>query len=184
LITACHTSITLSRVGTTITPQLVDVVDTASRVRKYSSGTVRRLTGCRVERWGLLVECPTPDDPFYVSEMTWLLPELHIRLTRQQPRSRHAIGGPTVLTAVRVQRDGTAWHTTDLLLGLATAGNAARIVGSEDFAAAVAGGVIRPRDADLAIGTIHKTLEELSMCRHDLGAWLTHQRIFEVWPPH
>jgi len=30
----------------------------------------------------------------------------------------------------------------------------------------------------------HKTLEELSYYRHDLGAWLTGQHIFEVWPPY
>lgn len=170
--------------GTVITPQLVDVVDTVTAVRTYSSGTSRALRVCQVERWGLRVECPTPEDPFYDSEVTWLLPELNLRLTQQKPRSRHARGGPSVLTAVRVLRDGRHWRTTDLLLGLAAPGGAsARIVRSEEFAAAVAGRVLRVADADLALCTVHKTLEELSRVRHDLSAWLAFKHIFEVWPP-
>ena len=168
--------------STITTRQLVDVVDTVSKVRRYSSGTRRRLTTCQVERWGLRVDCPTPEDPFYESEVAWLLPGINIRLSRQHPRSSHALGGPTVLTAIRVDRDGHSWRTTDLLLGLsASTGSTARIVRSEEFAAAVAGRVIRADDADLALSTVHKTLEELSQCRHDLNAWLTHQRVFDVW---
>jgi uncharacterized protein len=171
-------------VGTTITPQLVDIVDTFTAARNYSSGTTRRLRVCQVERWGLRVECPTPEDPFHDSEVTWLLPEQNLRLTHQRPRSRHAKAGPSVLTAVRVTSDGRFWRTTDLLLGLAAPGNTrARVVRAEEFAAAVAGHVLRVNDADLAMLTVHKTLEELSRFRHDLGAWLAHKHIFEVWPP-
>ncbi len=171
--------------GTAITPQLVDIVDTVSSVRSYSSGTTRRLRICQEERWGLRVECPTPEDPFHDSEVTWLLPELNLRMTHQRPRSRHARVGPSVLTAVRVSREGAMWRTTDLLLGLSSsAGAAARIVRSEEFAAAVAGRILRTGDADLALRTVHKTLEELSYYRHDLGAWLTAQHVFEVWPPY
>ncbi|ONI70967.1 hypothetical protein ALI144C_51325 [Actinosynnema sp. ALI-1.44] len=170
--------------GTTITPQLVDFVDTVSAVRRYSSGTSRRLRTCQEERWGLRVECPTPEDPFYDSEVTWLLPGINVRLTQQRPRSRHARSGPSVLTAARITREGTMWRTTDLLLGLSSApGCAARIVRSEEFAAAVAGRVLRNGDADLALRTVHKTLEELSYYRHDLSAWLTGHHVFEVWPP-
>nr|WP_225953794.1 hypothetical protein [Kibdelosporangium phytohabitans] len=163
---------------------MVDIVDTVSAVRRYSSGTSRRLRTCQEERWGLRVECPTPEDPFHDSEVTWLLPRINVRLTQQRPRSRHARSGPSVLTAARITREGTMWRTTDLLLGLSSApGSAARVVRSEDFAAAVAGRVLRNGDADLALRTVHKTLEELSYYRHDLSAWLTGQHVFEVWPP-
>ena len=85
---------------------------------------------------------------------------------------------------MRIFREGSRWRTTDLLLGLAApAGRPARIVQNEEFAAAVASGVLRPGDANLALFTVHKTLHELSYLRHDLGAWLTEKRIFEVWPP-
>jgi predicted RNA-binding protein associated with RNAse of E/G family len=172
-------------VGTAITPQLVDIVDTVSAVRRYSSGTSRRLRTCQEERWGLRLECPTPEDPFHDSEVTWLLPEMNLRLTHQRPRSRHARVGPSVLTAARVQREGTSWRTTDLLLGLSsTQGTAARIVRTEEFAAAVAGRILRTGDADLALRTVHRTLDDLSYHRHDLSAWLTGQHVFEVWPPY
>ena len=65
--------------GTAITPQLVDVVDIVTAVRSYSSGTARQLRTCQEERWGLRTECPTPEDPFYDSEVTWLLPEERVR---------------------------------------------------------------------------------------------------------
>jgi uncharacterized protein len=176
---------TLRRVGTAITPQLVDVVDTFTSSRTYSSGTTRHLRACQVERWGLRTECPTPGDPFHDSEVTWLLPTLNLRLTHQRPRSRHAKAGPSVLTAVRATSDGRYWRTTDLLLGLeAPAGKRARIARSEEFAAAVAGRVIRVGDADLAMCTVHKTLEEFSHFRHDLSAWLAYKHIFDVWPPY
>ncbi len=172
--------------ATTFTPQLVDIVDTFTSSRSYvSTGTSRRLRTCQVERWGLRTECPTPEDPFHDAEVTWLLPELNIRLTHQRPRSRHAKAGPSVLTAVRATSDGRYWKTTDLLLGLAApGGTTARIVNCEEFAAAVAGRILMGGDADLALCTVHKTLEELSRFRHDLGGWLAYKHIFDVWPPY
>ena len=170
--------------GTAITPQLVDIVDTFTASRTYSSGTTRHLRTCQVERWGLRTECPTPEDPFSDAEVTWLLPELNLRLTYSRPRSRHAKASPSVLTAVRATSDGRYWKTTDLLLGLAApGGTTARIVRCEEFAAAVAGRILLAGDADLALCTVHKTLEELSRFRHDLPGWLAYKHIFDVWPP-
>ncbi|WP_132880434.1 DUF402 domain-containing protein [Tamaricihabitans halophyticus] len=169
--------------GTAITPQLADTIDHAQSIRHYSSGNSRRLRLCRAERWGLRAECPTPEDPFHASETTWLLPAIGIRLTRQQPRSIHSPGA-SVLTAVRIRVDGTRWYSADLLLGLAVpAGCAARIARSEEFAAAVASGLIRGTDADFALRTVHRTLDELCRCRHDVSSWLAAHRVFEVWPP-
>ncbi|ACU39337.1 hypothetical protein KCV87_27860 [Actinosynnema pretiosum subsp. pretiosum] len=169
--------------GTVITPQLVDVVDTVSAVRNYSSGASRRLTTCQVEDWGLRLECPTPEDPFTDSEVTWLMPDLGLRLTRRRPRAPHT-DSSSVLTAVRVVRDGRTWRTTDLLLGLEVpGGTTARIVRSEDFAAAISGGVISPADADLALRTVHRTLEQVSQHRHDLADWLVNRGIYDRWSP-
>lgn len=175
---------TLGGVGAVTTPQLVDVVDTISGVRSYSSGGSRTLSSCYAERWGLRIEHPTPEDPFSDSEVTWLMPELGLRLTTYRPRSRHARSSPSVLSAVRVERDHRHWQTTDLLLGLAVpGGTTARIVRSEDFAAAVAGRVLRPGDADQALRTVHRTLEELSNVNHNLTSWLTWHGIYDSWPP-
>lgn len=170
--------------GTAITPQLVDTVDTVMAERSYSSGTTRRLTFCQVEPWGLRMECPTPDDPFMDSEVTWLLPERGLRLTHKRPRSRHARSGPGTLTAVRIQRDARFWRSTDLLLGLSVpGGTTARLVGFEEFAAAVAGRILRAEDADQALWTVHRALEELSHCYHDLARWLARQQVTAPWPP-
>jgi hypothetical protein len=137
-----------------------------------------------VESCGLRLESPTPDDPFVDSEVTWLIPDRGLRLIHRRPRSRHARSGPAVLTAVRVQRDTRSWRTTDLLLGLSVPGETtARIVGAEEFAAAVSGRVLRPDDADMALRTIHRTLEELSRCDHDVVHWLTYHGIRTPWPP-
>jgi hypothetical protein len=142
------------------------------------------LAFCQVEPWGLRTESPTPEDPFSDGEVIWLLPDLGLRLTHRRARSRHARTGPCTLTAVRVQRDTRSWRTTDLLLGLSVpGGTTARIVGSEDFAAAVAGRILRPDDADLALSIVHRTLEELSRCDYDVLPWLAYQRISTPWPP-
>ena len=147
--------------GTAITPQLVDVVDTVTAVRSYSSGTARQLRICQEERWGLRTECPTPEDPFYDSEVTWLLPDMNLRLTHRRTRSRHARGGPSELTAVRVFHDGRYWRTTDLLLGLAApGGTSARIVRSEEFAA----------------------VDGIAAAGHDVDAWLAGQGFPVTWP--
>jgi len=47
----------------------------------------------------------------------------------------------------------------------------------------VSGRVLRPGDADLALHTVHRTLEELSRCYHDLEPWLAYQGITAPWPP-
>lgn len=167
-----------------MTPQLVDVIDVLTATRTYSSGTVRHLTSCDAEPWGLRVACPTPEDPSYDSEVGWLLPADDLRLTIRRPRSRHAADDASVLTAVRVWRDGRHWRTADLLLGLTVrVGSPCRIAGSEEFAAAVAGRVLRPGDADLALHTVHRTQAELAHHRNDLVGWLAARGIMHRWPP-
>src|SRR5438309_11148429 len=89
-----HLGLPSGRVGTVITPQLVDTVDTFTGVRSYSSGGTRHLTTCQVEGWGLRMDCPTPEDPFADCEVTWLLPDLGLRLTHQRPRPRHGRSPP------------------------------------------------------------------------------------------
>ncbi|MGH3620810.1 MAG: DUF402 domain-containing protein [Sciscionella sp.] len=169
---------------TTTTPQLIDVVNTFTAERSYSSGDTRALSVCTVEGWGLRTECAIPEDPFVESEATWVLADASVRLSHQRPRSRHARPTPTVLTAVRVQRDTRSWRTTDLLLGMAiTGGTTSRLVHVEEFAAAVAGQVIRPHDADFALQTLHRVMEELAHCHHNVGVWLGYQGIVDSWPP-
>lgn len=167
-----------------ITPQLVDIVDTSSEVRSYSTGRTRRLTECSVEPWGLRLECPLPDDPVADSEITWLIARLGLRLTYQRPRSRHARRGPSRLTAVRVRSDSRSWWTTDLLLGLEIhPGMNTRISRVAEFSEAVSSGLLRTCDADLALGVVHRTFAAISQQRHDLRTWLGSVGIDDRWPP-
>ena len=156
--------------GAVLIPQLVDVVDTLSRTRTYSSGTVRQLTECRAAPWGLYLEYPTPEDPDVKAEACWLLPADGLRLSARRPRSRHNRGSRSgVLTAVRIEHDTRYWRTTDMLLGLTVvSGSVPRFTSSEDFAAAVASGLLR---------AVHRALEELAAHRHDLGSWLASRGI-------
>lgn len=165
-----------------ITPQLVDVIDLFSAQRISPSGHRQQLTTCQVERWGLALECPILEDPTFESEISWLFTDLGLRLTQRRPRSRHARRGPSVLTAVYIERDTRSWSTTDLLLGLEVPDQGApRLVQAEEFAAAVSGGVIRASEAEYALRTVHRTFEQFSL-HHDLGQWLTHRGIFDTWP--
>jgi predicted RNA-binding protein associated with RNAse of E/G family len=134
-----------------------------------------------VERWGLAVECPTPDAPEHDAEITWLLPDLGLRLTRYRPRRRHSRPGPSTLTAVRIERETRSWTTTDLLLGLEVEdGGRARIAHATEFATAVATGALRLSEADYALRTVHRTLEEVTRHR-DLNQWLAYRGIFDIW---
>lgn len=169
-----------------ITPQLVDVVDMISAVRSFSSGRRQRLTECTVEPWGLRMVCPPPesghDDEPSDSEITWVLPRLGLRLTCQRPRSRHAQGGPSRLTAVRVRSDHRAWWTTDLLLGLEVhPGMNTRIAKVAEFSAAVSSGLLSAGDADLALGVVHRTFAAISQ-HHNLHTWLGSVGIPARWP--
>ena len=164
-----------------VTPRLVDVVDLFSAQRHHPSGRSQQLSECHVEPWGLSLSCPTPEHPGHDGEITWLLPELGLRLTQFRPNRRHAKRESTLVTAVRIQRDTRSWTTTDLLLGLEVPEHGTtRIVRHEDFGAAVSSGLIRYSEADYALRTVHRTLEELTRHR-DLNQWLAFRGIFDTW---
>jgi predicted RNA-binding protein associated with RNAse of E/G family len=171
-------------VSAVLIPQLVDVVDTLTRTQTYSSGTVRQLTACGAEPWGLYVEFLTPEDPAAEAEACWLLPADGLRLSARRPRSRQDRGShSSVLTAVRIEHDTRHWRTTDMLLGLTVvSGSVPRFTNAENFAAAAASGLLRPGDADVALQAVHRTLEQLAAHRHDLGSWLASRGIMQ-WPP-
>lgn len=164
-----------------ITPRHADVVDVFSARRHLASGITQQLDGCHLERWGLCLECETPEDPSYGSEITWLLPDPGLRLTRYRPRSRHARPEASMLTAVRIARDTRSWFTTDLLLGLEVPDDAPpRVVNSGEFAAAVSAGEINVEEADFALHTVHRTFEEIRLHR-DINQWLAHRGVFADW---
>ncbi|MBB5156543.1 DUF402 domain-containing protein [Saccharopolyspora phatthalungensis] len=159
----------------------MEVIDVFSSQRRQPSGFVHQLEVCHVERWGLAVEYSTPEAAEHDAEITWLLPDLGLRLTRYRPRSRHSRPGPSTLTAVHIERETRSWTTTDLLLGLEVGDRGrARITHAAEFAAAVDGGLIRLSEADYALRTVHRTLEEVTRHR-DINEWLAHRGIFEAW---
>lgn len=167
--------------GTAITPQLVDVIDVFSAQRFRSCGATDQLTECRLERWGLSLECPTPEDSGYDSEIMWFLPDLGLRLSRLRTRKRHARRSATVLTAFNVEWDTQSWRTTNLLLGLELPEDGpARVVRAEEFGDAVSEGAIRLSEADYAFRTVHRTLSELGHHR-DLNQWLAFRGVFDTW---
>ncbi len=167
--------------GAVITPQLVDTIDLFAAQRSHSSGAVVPLDRCQVEHWGLSLECATPEDPAHEGEVTWLMPDLGLRLTRRRSRRRHSRREPSMLTVVHVERDTRSWTVTDLLLGLQVPDHgSARIVQAEEFATAISAGMIRLSEADYALRTVHRTFEEISRHR-DINQWLAHRGIFELW---
>lgn len=138
-----------------------------------------RLDLCRVQQWGLAMERPAPEAPDQDTEVTWLLPDLGLRMLRHRPRRRHSRPGPSVLTATRIERNPRSWTATDLLLGLEVGDGApARIARAEQFAAAVESGALLQSEADFALETIHRTLSEITAHR-DVGQWLAYRGIFE-----
>lgn len=167
-----------------MTPQLIDVVDTVAGTLTYSSGTVRPLTRCQAEPWGLHLEFSTPEDPETKSEACWLLAADGLRLSARRPRSPRCVNSAGVLTAVRVEHDARHWRTTDMLLGLTVvSGSVPRFASAENFAAAVTGGVLQRVDADFALHAVHRALEQLTRHDHDLRSWLATRGVTRHWPP-
>ncbi|HEU0090321.1 MAG TPA: hypothetical protein VFQ77_22135 [Pseudonocardiaceae bacterium] len=170
--------------GAVLTPQLVDVVDTLTRRQTYSSGTIRPLTVCHVEHWGLHLEFTTPEDPEAESQACWLLAAEGLRLSTTRPRSGLDQSRSSVLTAVRIERDARYWRSTDMLLGLSlVSGSVPRFSSSADFAAATASGLVRAADADHALRAVHRALEQLCAHRYNLAAWLAARGVTQPWPP-
>lgn len=166
--------------GTVVIPRLVDVVDLFSAQRYQSTGGSQHLAECQVEPWGLSITC-SAEEAGHDDEITWLLPDLGLRLTQYRPRRRHARRESTLVTAVNIERDTRSWTTTDLLLGLEVPEyGTTRVVKHEDFASAVSEGLIRLSEADYALRTVHRTMEELSRHR-DVNQWLAYRGIFDAW---
>lgn len=160
-------------VSPVVSRQLVDVVDARSAARVHFTGVEHPLDDCTVAAWGLQTACSTPEDPFVAAEVCRLLPAHGLRLRRRRSPSGEVM--PTEIGAVRVTIDGHRWLSTDLLLGLeVAAGHVARVAHHADFAAAVAGGVLTPADADEAMSTVHRVLGELVEHRHDPDRWIAH----------
>ncbi|MBQ0923622.1 hypothetical protein KBO27_06685 [Saccharopolyspora endophytica] len=160
---------------------MMEVIDLFSSQRRHPSGYVHQLEVCHVERWGLAVECPTPQAPEHDVEITWILADLGLRLTKFRPRNRHSRPSPSTLTAVTIHRDTRSWATTDLLLGLEISDRGRpRITRAAEFATAVATGAIRQSEADYAFQTVHRTLDEVSLHR-SINQWLAYRGIFDPW---
>jgi len=161
-------------VSPVVSRQLVEVVDTRSATRTLPLAPEQPLDRWQVTDRYLRTTVLSPEDPFVLAETCWLVPDHGVRLRRRRPRTAEAGGLVTEISAVRIVVDGTQWRCTDLLLGLEVApGRPARVVHDVDFAAAVAGGVLSPADADEAMSTVHRVLGELGDVRHDLDAWTT-----------
>lgn len=161
-----------------VSRQLVEVVDTRSAIRTLPLAPEHVLEQA-LDRWHvadrfLRTTVLTPDDPFVLAETCWLVPDHGLRLRRRSPRSGDTAVAKTEIGAVRILVDGAQWRSTDLVLGLEVVpGRPARVAHDADFAAAVAGGVLSPADADEAMSTVHRVLGELGEARHDLDAWTT-----------
>ncbi|WP_344128843.1 hypothetical protein [Saccharopolyspora halophila] len=164
-----------------VSPRLVEVIDMFTARRTHPSGQVDQLEICETEPWGLMVVCLLPHDPHHDMEITWLLTDLGVRMTRLRPRDQNAPGGPSALTAVAIQRDTRTWTTTDLLLRLEIPGQGRpRVTRAAEFASAVAQGAIRQSEADYAFSTVHRTLDEITRHR-TINQWLAYRGIFEPW---
>lgn len=149
--------------------------------RTPPSGPIHQLEICENEPWGLMVVCLLPQNPHHDMEITWLLADLGLKMTRFRPRDRDAAPGPSALTAASIQRDTRSWATTDLLLGLEiSARGRPRVTRAAEFAAAVTTGAIRQSEADYAFDTVHRTLAEITRHR-SINQWLAHRGIFEPW---
>jgi len=86
------------------------------------------------------------------------------------------------MSDVDITRDGTTWWTEDHYIDLVVhTGERTEVLDLDEFAEAVAAGVLDAARAERALGTSHRTLAGLAGHGHDLDRWLAGHEVALTW---
>ena len=88
------------------------------------------------------------------------------------------VGSTQSFTAIGKFNNGTTQDLTATATWTSAKTSVATMSGN--VATAVATGVLRREEADYALRTVHRTLDEVTRHR-DLNQWLAYRGIFDVW---
>jgi predicted RNA-binding protein associated with RNAse of E/G family len=162
----------------------VEIFDIADGTNTDPKGVVRLVDDYREEPFGLYLARPTPGRVQFWYLQSWLLPDLGLRVTQFSFNPEHQRDQDFYADVVRITRNGSRWVTTDLYLDLVLKdGISARVIDTDELVAAVAGGLLSPKDAEYALETTYTAIEGLAIHGYDLAAWLSTRNIALTWKP-
>jgi len=163
-------------------PPKIETFDVAAGTNTDPKGFVRAVEVYREEPFGLYVSRPMVDHPTLTHLRSWLLPALGVRVTDFSWRPGHERQQDHYLDIVDITRDGTTWWTEDHYIDLVVhTGEHTEVLDLDEFAEAVAAGVLDARRAERALGTSHRTLAGLAGHGHDLDRWLAGHEVALTW---
>lgn len=153
-----------------------------SQVNVDPKGISRPVDTFRVQRGALYMARPADHPRFHYVE-SWLIPELHIRVTRYQ--FRESITPPYALYVDIASVDSShprRWVTHDLYVDVTThADGQIRVHDLHELSAAMAARFITQSEAELALDATQRVLDGIA--RHGtLERWLTAQGYPLPWP--
>lgn len=163
-------------------PPKIETFDVAAGTNTDPKGFVRAVEIYREEPFGLYVSRPMVDHPTLTHLRSWLLPGLGVRVTDFSWHPGHERLQDHYLDIVDITRDGSTWWTEDHYIDLVVhTGERTEVLDLDEFAEAVAGGLLDAPRAERALGTSHRTLAGLADHGHDLDRWLAGHGVALTW---
>lgn len=166
-----------------IHPPKVETFDVARGTNTDPKGHVRAVELYREAPHGLYLSRPMPGHVSLAHLRSWLLPSEGLRITDFTFHPGHERHQDFYLDVVDVERDGPLWRTVDHYLDLVVlTGQWTEVVDLDEYAEAVALGLLAPDAAVRALETSHRVVAGLHAHGHDLDRWLTGRGITLAWP--
>jgi uncharacterized protein len=166
-------------------PPKIETFDVSTGTNTDPKGLVRRVERYRVEPYGLYLSRGMPGHPKLSWLESWLLPGLGIRVTEFRFHRGHERDQDYYVDIVDVSRDGDVWTTVDHYLDIVVrAGRDARVIDLDEYAEAVAEGVLDPAAAERALVASYRAVDGLAGHGYDLDAWLGALGMPLTWDRH
>jgi uncharacterized protein len=163
-------------------PPKIVTFDVPARVSVDNKGFVRAVAEYRVTPYGLYMSRPMVGRASAHWMRSWLLPALGLAVTDFSWNPGHERDQDFYLDVCEIERDGHRWRLTDLYLDIVVrTGRGATVVDVDEFVAAVAAGLLTPRQAEHALACSHAAVDGLAAHGHDLDAWLAARDIVLAW---
>lgn len=163
-------------------PPKIETFDVPALTNVDPKGFVRAVDEYRVEPFGLYLARPVIGHTKLAYRESWLLPELDIQVTDWHFRAGHERDQDFYIDIATIYPGDTTWRLTDLYIDVVLrTGRELRVLDLDELLAATGAGLVDMRTALSAVGTSHRTVEQLAAHGYDLGAWMADLGIELSW---
>lgn len=164
-------------------PIKVSLHDTWLNLHTEPKG-VRPVDHYQLTGFGLYVARPFQSHPRIRYWEAHLIPELGLQVNVFHYHPDCKASHDYYLDVMRIEQKGHQWCTEDYYLDLLVyQGSHARILDTDEYLHAVQDGTLSAENAEFALMTAHKTLNNLGAFGYDMDAWLASEGIELFWKP-